>query len=366
MDTSNKRCVSGFVSHSIRPAVPGVRDLAGIRRAVVLPRSEGSARDWLGSSGRAAVVGFVVWLVGLFMVQFGSNFELFHFRLDPWQTFPTLVIGLLLSSQETSRWRPQACLHLDSRQSVLAKLSSDMSANESSMNIATKTRWIRYAMSAAVAASIVAPLPLRLAAAATRGGPVAIAIAADDRGVVLHSNGTLTELDVSAGKLGAVLFKAPGGHIAIDTDAVAAGSGARACVSLQRQDGLKYSSWFITVLDRGGPVWTWLRNGAAQAGCVLDRSGKRGYVVSALNGEISTIEFQGREGTQSYLTRIPGTSLGPLAMDRTERHLPRRRRGKGAIISIDIGNSTFATVGISPKGTSEPIALDAANKSLCG
>ena len=54
-----------------------------------------SFRDWLNESLRAAAVGVAAWVVGLFIVQFGSTLELFRFRLDPWQTIPTMLIGIV-------------------------------------------------------------------------------------------------------------------------------------------------------------------------------------------------------------------------------------------------------------------------------
>ena len=174
-------------------------------------------------------------------------------------------------------------------------------------------------------------LPVSSVHAASSGGaPVAISISADDKGVVLQSDGALVELDVTAGKRGRVLFQSGNYYTAIDTSAVVASSGTRACISLQFQNETTFYSWFVVVIDQKRQVWTPLK-GQALGGCALDRSGKQGFIVSAVSGEIFVIDLDlpALKGKSRYLATIPHSHLGSTSLDRRLRRprgVPRRRR----------------------------------------
>ena len=54
-----------------------------------------SWRVWARTTGQAALAAVVVECIAMFLVAMGSQFVFFTFELDPWQTFPTTIIGLV-------------------------------------------------------------------------------------------------------------------------------------------------------------------------------------------------------------------------------------------------------------------------------
>ena len=59
------------------------------------PKQRTNLRLWMQSSATGLVAAIIVELIALFMVAMQSKFVFFTFDLDPWQTFPTVIIGLV-------------------------------------------------------------------------------------------------------------------------------------------------------------------------------------------------------------------------------------------------------------------------------
>jgi hypothetical protein len=73
--------------------------LVGVALGSVLKLAPVSAKAsravWLRDSLIGLSAAVALWFLGLFLVGFGSQFVLFTFNFDPWQTLPTLIVGLV-------------------------------------------------------------------------------------------------------------------------------------------------------------------------------------------------------------------------------------------------------------------------------
>jgi hypothetical protein len=79
--------------HLIGMLLAGVLIGSVVRPFAPRQRAKGTRR-WAIGSLAAALVAFCIWLIGLFLVAFDSEFVVFSFELDPWQTLPTLLLGI--------------------------------------------------------------------------------------------------------------------------------------------------------------------------------------------------------------------------------------------------------------------------------
>jgi hypothetical protein len=71
--------------------------LIGVLLGSVIPLlapKRGTLGLWGKATATGAAVGIILWFVGIFLVANNSKFVLFSFNLDPWQTLPTLLLGI--------------------------------------------------------------------------------------------------------------------------------------------------------------------------------------------------------------------------------------------------------------------------------
>jgi streptogramin lyase len=178
-----------------------------------------------------------------------------------------------------------------------------------------------FAAAACGAAGVVASAPQAQKALRVLAAPGAIAMSEGGQAAVLMSDGRITAIDTSAGRLGRDIYQVPDGFDALDIASGRTKQGPVMCFTVNPRSGRR-SSYILQVFRDGREVWAYLSAPGVYVGITLDAENGVAYTTNGSNNVVYRVALGREKGSVTELATLSkAAQIGALSVDVEGRRL---------------------------------------------